>query len=485
MLFHSPAFLFVFLPVAFLLVRFLPGNRAKNITLGFLGILFYAFGQLNYVPLLLLSVLLNRGAGSLLVRKQDPAARKTVLVVAVAVNLLILCVFKYTDFLLSNVNMLLGTAIPLPRIVLPLGISFFTFQGLSYVIDVYRDPSLGAGTFQEVLLYITFFPRLISGPIVPYHQARPQLAERSTTPEQEWYGLHRFVTGLAKKVLLSSSMAKIADAAFTECASSAARIDSRLAWLGALCYLLQIYFDFSGYSDMAIGLSALFGFRTAENFRLPYAALSIRDFWRRWHISLSSWFRDYLYIPLGGSRKGKTRAALNRLLVFLCTGVWHGANWTFVVWGLGHGLLSSLEGAGILPVDRLQKTLPGRILCRVYTLLSVMLLFVLFRADSVGEAGRFLASMFAFRSREEASLLLTRLLSPAAVVTLLVAVLCAGQLAERLKNALGSSRLNPDSSGTASAGIRVLQIALLMVLFILCLMSISRGGFAPFIYFQF
>ena len=359
MVFSSPVFLFAFLPAVFLLERLCPSLRAKNIFLAAASLVFYAFGQLVFLPLFLGSVLLNYLAGLGLCRLQK--GRKALLILAVVLNLLLLGIFKYGDFLLQN----LGRE-PV-GILLPIGISFFTFQGMSYVIDVYRDPESGTADFGKLLLYLAFFPQLIAGPIVKYHDIAPQIDQRRTDPVSTEEGLRRFIRGLGKKLLIADAAGKIADAVF-----AGGTQDIRLAWLAAVCYTLQIYYDFSAYSDMAIGMGRMFGFALRENFLHPYAAVSIRDFWRRWHVSLSSWFKEYLYIPLGGNRRGRLRTALNRLLVFLCTGFWHGANWTFVIWGLGHGLLSSLEG--VLPVRKLQEKPWGRLLGRIYTLLAVTLL---------------------------------------------------------------------------------------------------------------
>ncbi|MBO6039904.1 MAG: MBOAT family protein, partial [Oscillospiraceae bacterium] len=343
MVFSSAIFLFVFLPLVFLLTR-LPKRsiRLQNLLLALASLVFYAFGQLQYVPLFLASVLINYVSGALLSGRF--ARSRAVLAASVVLNLGILGVFKYTDFFLRNLNAVLGSSLPMTGIVLPIGISFFTFQGMSYVIDTYRDPEAGTRDFLKLLLYISFFPQLIAGPIVKYHDISEQIDRRVLTPEQSAAGIRRFVRGLAKKLLIADSVGFLADAAY---ASLSGTPDSRVMWLGAVCYTLQIYYDFSGYSDMAIGMGRMFGFSIRENFLVPYGAASIREFWRRWHVSLSTWFKEYLYIPLGGNRKGRARAALNRFIVFLCTGIWHGANWTFVFWGLAHGLLSSAEDWGL------------------------------------------------------------------------------------------------------------------------------------------
>ncbi len=468
MVFSSAIFLFCFLPAVFLLYRLPFGRRWQNALLACASLVFYAFGNLHYVPLFLLSVLLNYATGLLLGGRLQRS--KPLIALNIVLNLGILCVFKYTDFLIGNANALFGLTLKPVGLILPIGISFYTFQGLSYTIDVYRKPEEYSRSFLKLLLYISFFPQLIAGPIVRWGDIAAQIDERVCTPEKTSAGIRRFLVGLGKKLLLADTAAIAADAVF-----AASLPDARLAWLGGICYSLQIYFDFSGYSDMAIGMGRMFGFSLKENFLFPYTADSIRDFWRKWHISLSTWFREYLYIPLGGSRCSRARAALNRLIVFFCTGLWHGANWTFVLWGLGHGLLSSLEGSGIIPVERLQKSIPGRILCRVYTLLSVMLLFTLFRADTVAQGFTMIAAMFRFQALPEGALLLAKLSSPAMCAVLYAALIMAlSPLGGRIHAFLTEERekeLVPD-----------LCCLLLMVLSVL---SLAQSGFHPFIYFQF
>ena len=468
MVFSSAIFLFCFLPAVFLLYRLPFGRRWQNALLACASLVFYAFGNLHYVPLFLLSVLLNYATGLLLGGRLQRS--KPLIALNIVLNLGILCVFKYTDFLIGNANALFGLTLKPVGLILPIGISFYTFQGLSYTIDVYRKPEEYSRSFLKLLLYISFFPQLIAGPIVRWGDIAAQIDERVCTPEKTSAGIRRFLVGLGKKLLLADTAAIAADAVF-----AASLPDARLAWLGGICYSLQIYFDFSGYSDMAIGMGRMFGFSLKENFLFPYTADSIRDFWRKWHISLSTWFREYLYIPLGGSHCSRARAALNRLIVFFCTGLWHGANWTFVLWGLGHGLLSSLEGSGIIPVERLQKSIPGRILCRVYTLLSVMLLFTLFRADTVAQGFTMIAAMFRFQALPEGANLLAKLSSPAMCAVLTAALVMAlSPLGGRIHAFLTEERekeLVPD-----------LCCLLLMVLSVL---SLAQSGFHPFIYFQF
>ena len=470
--FSSPVFIFFFLPAVFILERVIPGVRGKNIFLAFVSLIFLAFGQFVFVPLFLASVLMNYMAGLLLIRIQK--GKKAVLIFSVLLNLAILAVFKYTDFVISNINSFFPVSVSLTGIALPLGISFFTFQGISYVIDTYRDKEKGTANFLDLLLFMSFFPQLVQGPILRFEDFSPQLKSRSVSPDKTVSGIRRFITGLAKKVIISAAAAKIADTVF----AAKGLIDWRLAWLGGICYALQLYYDFSGYSDMAVGLARIFGFGITENFDYPYSASSVRNFWRRWHISLSAWFRDYLYIPLGGNRKGTGRKYWNRMIVFLCTGIWHGANWTFIVWGLLHGVLCNLEDIGAIPVDRLEKSRFGKVLNRLYTLLAVMLLFVIFRADSISDAVWMLRSMFSFSQYADVNYELASLLPAATVFLLAIGIIFAGEAAPKLKQVCADIE---DKSRPA----RIAGCIFSLVLFMFCLMAVARGGFSPFIYTQF
>ncbi len=458
MVFSSAVFLFVFLPAVFLLDRLLPGIRAKNALLLIASLIFYAFGQPVYLPLLLLSVLLNYVCGRM------AAGKHARLGVALAVigGIGMLAVFKYADFLIGSLNSAFGLALPLTGIALPIGISFFTFQGLSYVIDVYRDRTVVSRSFVKVLLYIAYFPQLIAGPIVKYHDIEKEIDDRRTTPQETAHGIRRFICGLSKKLLLSNAMGRMADAVFT---LPAGEIGMFAAWMGAICYMLQIYFDFSGYSDMAIGMGRMFGFHFQENFNYPYTATTIKEFWRRWHISLSTWFRDYLYVPLGGNRKGRGRTWVNRFLVFFATGLWHGASWNFVLWGLWHGTFSVLEDSGVLPVQRLR----GRLAGRIYTLLVVVLGFTLFRADTLAQAGAMFSAMFTGVGLNWAgTAAVCALLTPSFLLCLLVSLLLSAPVAKRLE---------PKREWITLAGS--------LVLLVLCMLDLSAGTFNPFIYFRF
>ncbi len=458
MVFSSAAFLFFFLPAVIILDRFLPGVRSKNIHLLAASLLFYAFGQLEFVPLLLASVILNYICGFI---AAGPHGRAGV-VLAVLGGIGLLGVFKYADFIVATVNGLTGSALPLPGFALPAGISFFTFQGLSYVIDVYRDHTQLCRSFPKVLLYISLFPQLVAGPIVKYHDISEELSNRSADSRETALGVRRFICGLSKKLLISNSMGQMADAVFGLPSGS---VGMFAAWMGAVCYTLQIYFDFSGYSDMAIGIGRMLGFHFPENFNYPYTATTIQEFWRRWHISLSSWFRDYLYIPLGGNRKGNGRTWANRMLVFFATGLWHGASWNFVAWGLWHGLFSVLEGCGAVPAERMK----GRTLGRIYTLLVVICGFVIFRADTLTQAFGIIEAMFTgLGLKWQGTATVCSLLTPAFLVSGVLALI----LSFPIKKCLEQSNENLTFAGAA-------------VLLMLCILNLSSGGFNPFIYFRF
>ena len=369
MAFHSAAFLFFFFPLAFLFYRVIPSLRWRNRLLLLLSLIFYTFGQWQGLPLLLLSAAVNYAAGRFL-DGGGRHGRRPVLVLALALDLLGLGCFKYMDFFADILSGALSRPVPRPGLLLPMGISFFTFKGMSYVIDIYRG-GRAAGRFSDALLYLSFFPRVTSGPITRFEGFAAQLDQREPSPERTAKGLRRFIIGLGKKLLISGSVAPVVNATFL----LGGDLDIRMAWLGAVAYTVQIFFDFSGYSDMAIGLGAVFGFDTMENFNYPYIASSITEFWRRWHISLSLWFRDYLYIPLGGGRRHKAR---NKMIVFVLCGLWHGASWTFLLWGAWHALFSALES---LRIPRPKTSgLPGRVLRHIYTLAVVCLGFVIFRA---------------------------------------------------------------------------------------------------------
>jgi len=385
LVFSSVIFLAFFLP-ALLLVYFLVPKGAHGLRNGVLllfSLFFYACAGLRALPLILFSIVLDFVLGKALPTARRP---RSLLAVGLIAHLGLLFWFKYANFAAANLARL-GLPMALPQIVLPVGISFFTFQGISYLIDVYRGDVAPEGSLVNMALYIALFPQLIAGPIVRYRDLAEELQTRQESADAISDGALRFLWGLGKKVLLSNSLVQVADAAFTH-PNGAPSV--AMAWLGLLCYALHIYFDFSGYSDMAIGLGLIFGFHFPENFRHPYAARSISDFWRRWHISLSSWFRDYLYIPLGGSRAKPLRVVGNLLLVWASTGLWHGAAWTFLVWGLYFGLL--LIGEKFLWKKAVDRAPP--ILQHLYALLFILLGWVWFRAEGMSAALAYFRALF-------------------------------------------------------------------------------------------
>ena len=467
MAFSSVIFVCAFLPAVCLLYWAVPGVRAKNALLIAASLIFYSFGNPFDLLVLLGSVLCSYLAG-LLVTRPRPWGR-VFLALAAAVDLGLLAFYKYLGFVVENINLLFGSEWQPPAVGLPLGISFFTFQGLSYVIDVYRDRRLQCRSFFDLLLYVCLFPRLVAGPILKYQDMAGEIRSRRCTLEGTAQGLRRFILGLTKKLLLSDTLAGLVDAVF---ALQPDQLDFRLAWLGAVGYALQIYFDFSGYSDMAIGLGWIFGFHFKENFRYPYAAASVKEFWRRWHISLSTWFRDYLYIPLGGNRKGKVRTYCNKLIVFFCTGLWHGASWTYVVWGLWHGAFLVAEDR-LRPAGRHGR--PARWLGHLYTLLVAVVGFVFFRAATLGQAAEIIRSMFTgFAVTAESAAALASLASPLHLWVL--AAGCVGCLPwlDRVKQWAAKHPILEAASYPAA-----------LALFGLDLVHLSAASFVPFIYFQF
>ena len=464
MVFSSMVFLCIFLPVVFLLHLLLPGIRAKNGMLLLASLAFYAYGEPVYVILMIASAFVNY-LSALLIGK-NPAGKKAVMAVNVILNLGVLVLFKYTGFLAESVNTIFGTAIPVPSIRLPIGISFFTFQAMSYVIDVYRGVTGAQKNFGKVLLYISFFPQLIAGPIGKYHDIAQEIENRTQTVDGVTDGIRRFVVGLSKKVLISNTVGLVADTLF---AADVSGLNAAAAWIGAVSYMLQIYFDFSGYSDMAIGLGEMFGFHFKENFNYPYISGSIREFWRRWHMSLSGWFQEYLYIPLGGSRKGKIRTVINKFIVFLCTGIWHGANVTFLFWGLYHGCFLMLEE--IVPAIREQGGKVKSFFQHVYTLLVVLIGFVFFRADSMHQGAAWIKTMFTgFGSNTAAMSLALEQLTPLYLVTAAVGIVACCPVTMLVKKGRAYEAVTAAGS---------------LALLLLCMLSLASGTYNPFIYFRF
>lgn len=454
MIFSSIPFLYYFLPLALLLCYLVP-SRARNAFLLLASLVFYAWGEPKYLPVMAAATALGYGFG--LATQRFRRFRKPLLVLSIASSLGFLLYFKYADFFLENLNDL-GLKVPLLRLALPVGISFYTFQVLSYTVDVYRGEVRAQRNPIDLACYVTFFPQLIAGPIVRYKDIAAQLRDRPQNLDNLRLGTGRFLVGLGKKVLLANLLGEV-------CAAWRVTADPSVlfSWLYALSYTLHIYFDFSGYSDMAIGLGKLFGFSFPENFNYPYISRSVTEFWRRWHMSLGTWFRDYVYIPLGGNRKGKGRQFLNILIVWMLTGFWHGAAWNFLLWGLYFALLLMAEKAG-LPVRG-----------RVYTLAAVVLGFVLFDASSLSSALACVKGLFGLGGLPPVSTQGLYLLK-SNLVLLAVAILGATPAPKRLWEQLEAK------APRLSAGLAPIGMAVLLLVSTACLVD---GSYNPFLYFRF
>ncbi len=483
MVFSSPLFLFLFLPVVLAVYFLLPGLRARNAWLLLASLLFYAWGEPGFILLLLVSTLANFGLGKWVERCENLAERKIAVAVAVVVNVGFLAFFKYAGLVVASLNGALEFfgfgALPVPHVALPIGISFFTFHALSYVIDIYRRKWRAARDPRDTALYIFFFPQLVAGPILRWNAIAPQLEKRFFDRATFAEGIRRFVGGLAKKMIIANAVAVPADQIFSLPAS---QLSTPVAWLGVLCYTIQIYFDFSGYSDMAVGLGKMFGFQFIENFNFPYTAQSIRDFWRRWHISLSTWFRDYVYIPLGGNRVSAARNHVNLVAVFFLCGLWHGASWTFVAWGLAHGIFLVLErtawGAAL---DKLPRPLR-----HLYTLFVVMMCWVLFRADSFSGAANYFSALFGAGHVAQAQPW-QRYATNEVIWALCLGAAFSLPLWDGIKNAGQQlSRVLPEKiHGVYFAVGQLIEIVLVIALLLISSAWLAGGTYNPFIYFRF
>ena len=467
MLFSGIPFLYYFLPLV-LAVYFLVPRGAKNAVLFASSLLFYAWGEPRFCVFMLLSIAQGYVFGRLIERNRKHTRRsKLFLTASVCLSLGLLGYCKYADFFISSLNAVTGASIKLLHVALPIGISFYTFQILSYVVDVYRGSVPAQKSFLKLGTYIAMFPQLIAGPIVRYAEIAPQLDSRQTTLEDVSSGACRFVIGLSKKVLLANVLYGLVTAF-----QQSRDLSVLYFWLYAVSFALQLYFDFSGYSDMAIGLGRIFGFRFSENFNYPYISASITEFWRRWHISLGSWFRDYVYIPLGGNRVSKAKWLRNILVVWMLTGLWHGASWTFVLWGLGFAVL--LVAEKLVCGRLLQRT---HVLKHVYTLLLVTLSFVLFNADSVSEAVSQLGAMFGAGGLPLVSTEGVYYLKSYAG-TFLFAAIGATPLVSNAISRFGKTRFGAQA-------LTVLQPLVMLALLAACTAFLVDGSFNPFLYFRF
>jgi alginate O-acetyltransferase complex protein AlgI len=488
MVFSSRVFLFLFLP-AVLLAYYAAPARLRNFVLLLASLFFYCWGEPRQFGLMLASIGLNHVFGLLAGATRGKAAGPWVIGLTVAVNLGLLGYYKYANFVVDSLNPLFAWAgfseVVCRPIALPVGISFYTFQAMSYVIDVYRGEVRAEKNPLRTALYVSLFPQLIAGPIVRYTDVAADMAGRTVTVDRFAEGVRRFLIGLAKKVLLANSLATAADAIFEVPDGG---VTFAVAWLGIICYSLQLYFDFSGYSDMAIGLGAMFGFRFLENFNYPYISRSITEFWRRWHLSLSTWFRDYLYVPLGGNRKGLVRTYFNLLTVFLLCGLWHGASWSFVLWGLFHGALLIAERAGL---GRVLENRPP-VVRHAYTLVALSFGWVLFRAESPAHAWSYwkaLAGFGPWTADDGLFIYLSSGLAIALVLAVITATPAWEWLGEKLRRAVdqGALRLPETASPPAWldglwAGARVVTLGSLLFATAAALMA---STYNPFIYFRF
>lgn len=466
MLFSSIPFLYCFLPATILLYLIAP-KKAKNTVLLLASLVFYAWGEKKLVLLFALTILLGWIFGFLIAQTRGTVWSKIFLAVSVLTDLGLLCYFKYADFLIANINGIFRTDLPLLRIALPIGISFYTFQILSYTIDVYRGSVPTQKSLIDFAAYVSLFPQLIAGPIVRYADVAQQLGSREHSLEGVAAGVSRFLIGLGKKVLIANVVGEVC----TQFRQSG-DVSVLFYWLYAVCFMLQIYFDFSGYSDMAIGLGKMFGFTFMENFNYPYMADSITDFWRRWHISLGSWFRDYVYIPLGGNRKGPARLLLNIFIVWALTGLWHGAAWNFILWGLFYAVLLTVEKFGLLKI--LQK---HRIAAHIYVLLAVLLGFVLFNADSLAQTAGDIAGLFAFGRLPLFSTEALYCLRSYGVVILL-GIVGSTPLAKTVVR-----RISAKPAGEKV--VLFLEPVLMAALLLVVTAYLVDGSFNPFLYFRF
>lgn len=477
MLFPSVEFIFAFLPIV-LTVYFILLRRnvlLKNIWLFAASLFFYAFGEGSFILLMLGEILLDYLLALFLNRSQKRWARRTLLSIAIISNIGILGIFKYASFVCVDILHLPPDAVGIAAdIHLPLGISFFTFQALSYVLDVYMGKVAATGSFLNVGLYVSFFPQLVAGPIVRFTDIADAINNRKESIDGFSSGVVRFLIGLSKKVLIANNMALVADAAWKLIIGDRLEASVAMAWLGAISYTLQIYFDFSGYSDMAIGLGKIFGFDFPENFKHPYIATSLTEFWRRWHISLSSWFRDYVYIPLGGSRRGEARTYINLMIVWLLTGIWHGANYTFVVWGLLYGILLMIEKVLCGHKAIRKQSLIQRIFGHLYTMIVVTLAWVIFRSDSINDAVIYILGMFGRGSGKLVDRVFVAYLKQN-ICFYIPAIIGCIPILESLEIKFGEKNpiYNVAFGATVLAG------------FVISVSYIINNGYNPFIYFNF
>lgn len=487
MVFSSITFLIAFLPLVLLCYYLIPSLKIKNLILLLSSILFYSWGEPVYISLLIISIVINYIAGLCLFDEKKILIfknRKYILAISITINVLLLFYFKYIGFgsrLINDFLNLLNLAnIPIKNWILPIGISFYTFRSISYLIDTYREPALVQRNIIDLGLYVTFFPQLLAGPISRYNYFNAQVTKRTHNVTNFSQGIERFIIGLAKKVLIANVLGEVVDGIY---ALQFQSVSTYYTWVAALAYALQIYYDFSGYSDMAIGIGKMFGFQTLENFNYPYISKSITEFWKRWHISLSSWFRDYLYIPLGGNRKGERRTIYNIIFVFAVTGLWHGASLNFIFWGLGHGLLIAIEK--IFNINKKTEiNLLKNILLRIFTMMAVVLLWVPFRVGMI-DSIKVILKLFGINY--------TNVIGKATAIINSPQLLLLVDIRFYIIFFIGIifvfpwwNKILPLIKQKIPGNIfTTLKYCILISLFFLSFMSIADSSYAPFIYFKF
>ena len=463
MVFTSITFLYYFLPIV-LLIYFITPYKYKNGVLLLSSLIFYFYGEPKYILLMIFEVLLAYFS-MLIVSKSN---NKLLYILTIIIHILLLCIFKYLNFFTSNINSIFNINLPLSNIILPIGISFYTFQIISYEIDVYKKRVNVQKNLLKLATYIFMFPQLIAGPIVRYSDIEHELDKRKHSFDNFSYGVERFMIGLFKKVLIANTLGELSNILITS-----TDISILLYWIFAISYMLQIYFDFSGYSDIAIGLGRMFGFHFLENFNYPYMATSITDFWRRWHISLSSWFRDYIYIPLGGNRKGVKKQIRNILIVWLLTGLWHGANYTFIVWGLLFGIMLIIEK---FILSKYLKNTPY-IIKRVYTLFIVLISFVIFRADNINEAFNIIKGLFGFNTKVFSNSFTIYYFKSYFIILLLGIILSTPLLSNIITRLRKNNILNKI--------INLFEPLLIILILVLVTACLIDNSYNPFLYFRF
>lgn len=470
MVFSSQIFLFLFLPVVLMgyyLICKIEKRGTKNLWLLLASILFYAYGEPFFVYVMLFASLFNWFISKLISEKEG-IKKNICFIIGLAGNSILLVYYKYTGFMIENINIVFDLNITVPQLTLPIGISFFSFQALSYIIDIYRGDAEVAKTPLQACLYLMFFPQLIAGPIIRYKSIANEIAVRRENIDDFSDGIGRLIIGIGKKVLIANVLGETVDLIF----SGTLEESVVLYWIGAFSYMLQIYYDFSGYSDMAIGLGRMFGFHFEENFNYPYISKSITEFWRRWHISLGTWFKDYIYIPLGGSRVNKGRLISNLFVVWLLTGIWHGANWTFVVWGIYYFVFLTVEKIGIKQIEKIPEGLRY-----IFTMFIVFIGWIIFRSDSIGNAVIYIQKMFGLKNMAVVNDI-SYLYIKENVVTILIGIIFSFPISRKINEVLEKHY----------AENKIFEVGRNFGLAIILMFSISflvKGAYNPFIYFNF